>query len=82
VWTPMDEEMKRQFKDLMFGIMFLAMFLIFLSYIREYEDRITRLENMNETILNTRDTPNYYEELKTWEPFRPEIKELYESKNK
>jgi hypothetical protein len=73
----MDTETKNSLKDLMFGIMFLAMFLIFLSYVKEFEDRITRLENMNETLLRTRrETPNYYEYLKGWNKVDLKINEI------
>jgi len=77
----MNEEIKRQFKDLMFATIMLATLLIFLSYIREYEDRITRLENLTKVIMRN-DTTNYYEKLKGFESVRLERREIYESPNK
>lgn len=56
--------MKVTLKDLMMTLMMLMMFLIFLSYIKETNQRITRVENMNKTIIRTRNNFDYYQKLK------------------
>ena len=73
----MDRETKNSLKELMYLVMMLAMFLIFLSYIKEFSQRITRLENITETLMNTRrGVPNYYEYLKGFEPVKYENVEI------
>lgn len=69
------KEIKEELKTLLIVSIQLGILVIMLSYIREVDQRLDRIDNMID-IIKTYKTPNYYEYFKKFESIHPELKEL------